>query len=246
MEFLPGPDPDLFALQSEQTLLQLMESLSEPDADVFLPPLFQLMEGLPGPRPVTPFLSLPAQPLDYTSASAIPGPSQPAHVPSQAEPQPSTSAAAYGTGMEQVRTLQKFFCGHCGKGFARKYVLKVHVLTHTEEKPYQCKTCGQRFTQRSHLTPHERTHAGEKPYVCDFCGIGFVQSSVLTLHERIHTGEKPYACDFCGKSFAQRGPLTIHERTHTGEKPYDCSICNIRFADLGNMRRHQRRFHPGG
>ncbi|MDP9654783.1 UNVERIFIED_ORG: insecticidal toxin complex protein TccC [Pseudomonas putida] len=162
------------------------------------------------------------------------------------EPQPSTSAAAYGPWTGPMRPLNHVLsCSYCGKGFNRKKDLKVHRRTHTGEKPYSCPTCGKNFTTSTNLTDHIRTHTGEKPYSCGTCGKAFTQSTSLTIHLRTHTGEKPYTCTICSTGFARSGDLTVHKRIHNGEKPYSCLTCDMRFSQKNNLTKHKRRHHPG-
>ncbi|KAJ1305311.1 hypothetical protein OPQ81_000333 [Rhizoctonia solani] len=54
----------------------------------------------------------------------------------------------------------KYECQYCGKRFNRPSSLKIHVNTHTGEKPYQCTfpSCGRRFSVMSNMRRHSRVH----------------------------------------------------------------------------------------
>ncbi|KAF1382147.1 hypothetical protein PFLUV_G00161440 [Perca fluviatilis] len=55
----------------------------------------------------------------------------------------------------------KHSCSQCGKRFNNRPSLKVHMIIHTEEKPFGCTLCGSRYSERRKLLCHMKLHKTE-------------------------------------------------------------------------------------
>ncbi|XP_034092720.1 zinc finger protein 568-like [Gymnodraco acuticeps] len=140
-------------------------------------------------------------------------------------------------------TVKNFKCEICGNDFKYMSLLRRHMTTHTDEKPYSCQTCGRDFRESSSLKQHMQVHTGEKKYTCKTCGKKFKLNCNFKRHVRVHTGEKPYVCLTCGKSFAEMSKLRRHMKVHTGEKPFTCKACGNNFRRSDELLIHMRRIH---
>ncbi|KAL1485258.1 hypothetical protein MTO96_032072 [Rhipicephalus appendiculatus] len=127
-------------------------------------------------------------------------------------------------------------CPHCGKCYARKDYLNVHLATHKEERQYKCGKCERAFSDRRNLKRHhDVVHEKMYPFKCPDCGKG---SQAARLGQDLGVVPTPFLCDRCEKAFARRFDMVAHLRTHAQERSYECTICGQRFNALSNLQRH--------
>ncbi|XP_063235625.1 oocyte zinc finger protein XlCOF6-like [Bacillus rossius redtenbacheri] len=129
-------------------------------------------------------------------------------------------------------------CHICGKTLCDSQAMSRHLKVHAGIKPFKCAICGKSFGTKMSRDDHERTHTGEKPFCCDVCGKCFSSKPHLHVHRVVHSENRPFTCTYCPKSFRRRPHLVLHIRTHTGEKPYSCELCSRAFIQKNDMMKH--------
>ena len=145
----------------------------------------------------------------------------------------------------------------CGKGFKSKKLLRDHMKSHSEERPYCCQEpgCDWRFSTSSKLRRHEKSHSESRNYVCKTCTKAYKRSEHLRKHEIVHRVQK-FCCgfDWCGKSnLMGRKMLSDHlsegHKTAPAEnKKYRCLMekCGrpvVVFHSFKEFSHHMTTFH---
>ena len=100
------------------------------------------------------------------------------------------------------------------------------------KKLFICEQCNYSCKRAFNLKIHMRTHSGEKPFSCTLCKFSCALANTLKTHKRKHTGEKPYNCTQCNYSSAYFGSLQTHVLTHSEGKPFNCTHCNLNWHKL--------------
>lgn len=90
--------------------------------------------------------------------------------------------------------------------------------------------CGSTFTRRFNLRGHLRSHTEERPFVCEWpgCKKGFARQHDCKRHQALHTAKStPNICQGCKKTFSRLDALNRHLRSDGGA---ECRASNPKFA----------------
>nr|CAD7424363.1 unnamed protein product [Timema monikensis] len=134
---------------------------------------------------------------------------------------------------------KKLIPAECGKMFVKRSSLKVHLATHTKNKPFICEVCGQGFSQKVSRDIHLVRHTGKYNYKCIKCDKSFPCRSKLNAHSYIHKTPQ-FACSVCCKKFVHRDTLQTHLLIHADKKLHQCSECHRGFTTKSNLRQHEQ------
>ncbi|KAJ2122769.1 hypothetical protein IW147_003179 [Coemansia sp. RSA 720] len=132
---------------------------------------------------------------------------------------PSQLKRHHRTHSEEIR----YTCAHigCMQVFAKWSQLQAHRAVH-KPTAYACHVCGKEFARRHALTVHLLRHDPDRTvFACEYdeCTRFYIDENALRAHVRVVHSEKPrYECPHeCGKSYAYARSLRDHIKREHGD-----------------------------
>ena len=126
---------------------------------------------------------------------------------------------------------KQFKCDVCGFAFGVLSGLKVHKLTHLEDKPFKCEICPKQFIQQANLIKHITLYAS-------------VSDEDHREVEERKLDKKQFPCEICGMRLSRKKNVRLHKiSVHSDSKPFCCHQCNKYFPSVGSLNSHNKMYH---
>ncbi|XP_037938559.1 zinc finger protein 791-like isoform X2 [Teleopsis dalmanni] len=136
-------------------------------------------------------------------------------------------------------------CLICKAVFTAGPSLKIHLRSHTNEKPFHCKYCFKQFSRNSVLKVHLKRHTKIKAHKCSQCDMAFDFKHTLETHiERSHKHtnviELVLYCSHCPEVFSDDFQLQEHMSVEheSINVNYKCEVCENEFDDFMKYKNH--------
>ena len=140
--------------------------------------------------------------------------------------------------------VQRLKCNLCEKSYKHRDDLKVHLLWHSGQRPYECNVCLKKFYSRKILRRHcSYVHDKVKRYQvqrfqCNICDKRFTNSTSVKRHMYVHSAEKPFKCSVCPKGYTNKALLNQHLVSHSEQKGFPCHVCKRVFNWKYDLKKH--------
>ena len=98
------------------------------------------------------------------------------------------------------KTMYKYMCAKCGKGFDNKAHYQIHADHHNDTKHYSCGKCNYHCYSTPQLNLHVASCIDGISHKCSICGKESLQKQYLKNHfknEHINENNKNLFCDIC-------------------------------------------------
>ncbi|XP_008156585.2 zinc finger protein 296 [Eptesicus fuscus] len=108
-----------------------------------------------------------------------------------------------------------------------------------------CPVCMKTLSSFSNLKVHMRSHTGERPYACDQCPYACAQSSKLNRHKKTHQQLQPQSPDMAKASHEQASAAPPEPAAHAAA-PARTVLCSREGAGAADTAGVQEPGAPGG
>ncbi|XP_066254731.1 zinc finger protein OZF-like isoform X41 [Euwallacea similis] len=139
-------------------------------------------------------------------------------------------------------------CPHCTRICKNRRVLKRHLVSHEEARPYSCPICSRAFKRNHEVNNHMKSvHEKNKQFHCNQCPKVFKTKHGFMDHMNRHLKRFVAKCEECQRGFVTRQEFEAHNNKKHNERRETlvCFVCGRTCVDQASLKGHLRTHEDG-